>query len=367
VSETISIIGAGNGGCAAAADLTLNGWEVTLYNRTAARLQPLRVRGGIRLKDPEDRGVVGIHAMTSRIDEALASSNRVAVMVPTSALGHYGEAMAPYVTHQHRILLAPGHTGGAIHFRRALSSQTGEWPARVGEAHTLPYICRMTGAAEVTVWKRSDRLLFAGLPALDTKDLLDTFSGAFTALTPVSSVLETSLSNFNAVMHPAGMVLNAGWIEHTSGEFRYYSEGTTPSVARVVEATDNERRAIGRSLGIELEPFIDAFYSSGYTTEEAWTSRDMYRAIKESPPNREIKAPESLEHRYVHEDIGFGLVPMMAMAVAANVDAATIAALIRLASVATGMDFATHGLSAEKLGIAGLSGDQLQSLALEGH
>jgi opine dehydrogenase len=110
VGETIAIIGAGNGGCAAAADLTLNGWEVTLYNRTAARLEPLRIQGGIRLKDPKDRGVVATHAMTTRIDEALDSSHRVALVVPTSALGHYGQAIAPHVTDQHRIMLAPGHT-----------------------------------------------------------------------------------------------------------------------------------------------------------------------------------------------------------------------------------------------------------------
>lgn len=366
MGETITIIGAGNGGCAAAADLTLSGWEVTLYNRTAARLEPFRVRGGIRLKDPNDRGVVPIHAMTSHIDEALASSYRVVLMVPTSTLGHYAEAMAPHITDHHHILLAPGHTGGAIYFRRAVSSHRGECPPRVGEAHTLPYICRMTGEGEVTVWKRSEHLLFAGLPALDTRDLIKTFSGAFPALIPVSSVLETSLSNFNAVMHPAGMILNAGWIEYTGGGFRYYSEGNTPSVARVVEATDNERRAIGDALGLELEPFIDAFYSSGYTTEEAWRSRDMYLAIKESSPNREIKAPESLEHRYLHEDIGFGLVPMMAIAAAANVDVATIAALIRLANVATGTDFIGEGLSGKKLGILGMKADQLQSLAFEG-
>src|ERR687888_516619 len=58
VSDAITIIGAGNGGCAAAADLTLRGWEVTLYNRTEARLEPLRQIGGVAFKDPHDQGVV---------------------------------------------------------------------------------------------------------------------------------------------------------------------------------------------------------------------------------------------------------------------------------------------------------------------
>src|SRR5205807_2130258 len=102
-----------------------------------------------------------------------------------------------------------------------------EYEGQLAEIHTLPYICRMTGEGEVTLWKRADRLLFAALPAAHTPQMLETFQTVFGALEPATSVLETSLSNLNAVMHPGAMVLNAGWIEHTGGDFRFYSEGTT--------------------------------------------------------------------------------------------------------------------------------------------
>ena len=145
---------------------------------------------------------------------------------------------------------------------------------------TLPYICRMTGEGEVTLWKRADRLLFAALPAAHTPQMLDTFRTVFGALEPATSVLETSLSNLNAVMHPGAMVLNAGWIEHTGGDFRF-SEGTTPAVGRVIAATDAERLAIGARLDLSLVSFMDTFYASGYTTEGAWRSGEVYRAIKD--------------------------------------------------------------------------------------
>ena len=38
----IAIIGAGNGGCAAAADLTLRGFSVRLYGRSASTHGPLK-------------------------------------------------------------------------------------------------------------------------------------------------------------------------------------------------------------------------------------------------------------------------------------------------------------------------------------
>jgi opine dehydrogenase len=365
VSDPITIIGAGSGGCAAAADLTLRGWEVTLYNRTDARLEPLRGIGGLAFNDPQSQGIVRIHRMTSDLREALERAERVVLMVPTSTLGYYAEAMAPHLTKDHDLLLAPGHTGGAMFFARVVSNARGMRPGRIAEAHTLPYICRMTGPAEVTVWKRADHLAFAALPASETAEILETFRRVFESLSPASSVLETSLSNLNAVMHPGAVLLNAARIEGAE-EFRFYSEGTTPAVGRLIAETDRERLAIGAALGLELQPFLEIFHREGYTTDEAWQSQDTYRAVKESPPNQVIKAPTSLDHRYVREDTGYGLVPMAAFGAAAGVKAQTMESLVHLASVATGEDLATEGLTATRLGIDGLDAEGLRRYALTG-
>lgn len=367
MSRTVTIIGAGNGGCAGAADLTRQGFEVTLYNRGPARLEPLRRQGGVRLKDPADHGVVPIARLTGDIAEALAGSSRIAVMLPTSTLELYAGLMAPHLREDHQILLLPGHTGGALYLKRALAALRPDFRPAIGETHTLPYICRMTGQGEVTLWKRSEKLFFAALPATATAWLQAGFGEVFPALQPVGSVLESSLININAVMHPAGMLLNAGWIERTAGDFRYYSEGNPPAVGRVVQAVDDERLAIGAALGLKLRPFIDTFYELRYTTEAAWRSRDVSRAITESPPNLEIRAPASLDHRYVHEDVGFGLVPMLAFAAAAGVAAPTIAAIVTLVNVATGIDYSQTGLNADRLGIAGLDGSTLRRYAMNGY
>lgn len=366
MTETVTIVGAGHGGCAAAGALGLGGIDVTLYNRTPARLEPLRRQSGIAFRDPADHGIVRIRRLTTDIAEAAAASTRIVLMVPTSGIEYYARAIAPHLTSAHDVLVAPGHTGGALLFRGSVIDVVGEFPCRLAEAHTLPYICRMTGEGEVTLWKRSDRLLFAALPASDTDELRREFSEFFPALTPVESVLETSLSNLNAVMHPGAMLLNAGWIEATSGRFRFYSEGTTPAVGRVIEATDVDRRAVGAALGLRLSSFLEVFHAEGYMTDEAFRSGDVYLAIRDSPPNREIQAPESLNHRYMREDIGFGLVPMSAFARAAGVDVPTIDALIDVATTATGFDFRGEGLDDQKLGIAGMDADELRRYALTG-
>src|SRR5258708_22321149 len=47
--QKIAILGAGNGGCAAAADLTLRGYEVRLFSRSETTLLPIVKRGGIEM------------------------------------------------------------------------------------------------------------------------------------------------------------------------------------------------------------------------------------------------------------------------------------------------------------------------------
>jgi opine dehydrogenase len=75
------------------------------------------------------------------------------------------------------------------------------------------------------------------------------------------------------------------------------------------------------------------------------TSGNIARACKESAPNATIKSPSSLDHRYVHEDVGYGLVPMAALGRLAGVATPTIDSLVHLASLAVGIDYARDGLT----------------------
>jgi opine dehydrogenase len=173
-------------------------------------------------------------------------------------------------------------------------------------------------------------------------------------------VLETALSNMNAIFHPEGMIMNAGWIQHTGGNFLFYREGFTDAVGRVTAAVDKERVAVAKALGVPATPFLDVFYEAGLTTKAARDSGDISRACLESEPNKTIRSPSSLDHRYMHEDVGYGLVPIAALGELAGVKTPTIDALVQLASLAAGIDYARDGLTLERLGVAGKSPAELK-------
>ena len=363
--KTIAILGAGHGGCAAAADLTLRGFAVKLHARNAERLAPLRAAGGIEVAGVH-RGFVPLPCLTTRIEEAIEGADLVMLVVPSVAHETYAQALAPFLSPQMPVFLNPGHTGGGLHFAHELRRAGYEKPLAACETVTLTYICRMAGPATVNIFSYTKQLAFAAFPGKNAQTLYALLKPVFAEITPASSVLETALSNINAIFHPPGMIMNTGWIEHSGGDFLFYREGITEGVGRVTEAVDAERMAVAHALGIPPRSFLDVFHRAGLTTQAARDSGSIARACRESKPNKAIKSPPSLMHRYIHEDVGYGLVPIAALGAFAGVKTPTIDALIQLASTATGIDFKATGLTLDKMGLANCAADDLAEFLHEG-
>jgi opine dehydrogenase len=364
----IAILGAGHGGCAAAVDLGLRGFEVSLYNRSPQTVEPLQAIGGVYSVG----GVYGdqfvpVPVITCDIEKAIEGADVLMVTVPTTAHGYYATLLAPYVTEDHIVLLNPGHTGGSLAFVRTMREKGAREPVKCCETCSLAYVARKQAPDRVSVFRVASRnFTFAAFPGKHQQHMAQVVRDVYAAIEPVANVLETGLMNGNAILHPAGMLMNAGWVEHTGGGFRFYAEGVTPGVARVLQAADDERVALTTALGLKPKSLIRYFYEIGNATKEAFETGSMYRVVHESPPNQSIKAPDSLDHRFVHEDVGFGLKPMSELAALVGVRTPTLDALIHFASLATGVDYSEYGLTLDKMGLAGLALNQLEGFLDEG-
>jgi opine dehydrogenase len=362
----IAVLGAGNGGCAAAADLTLRGYEVRLFSRSDATLLPIIKQGGITLIEGGEEQFAAPYFHSPHIVPVIDAVDLIIVAAPALAHEYLAQNMAPHLQDGQRILLNPGHTGGSLHFANMLRRAGNKATVRLCETVTLTYICRMRQPARVEIYRRTTNLRCAAFPARDTRDLIDDIQRIYPNVIAAQNVLETGLSNINAIMHPAGMLGNAGWIEKTAGDFLYYREGITTAIAAWIEEVDKERLQIMKSLGLKPLPFVDIFHQAGLTSEEARASGSVYRAIHESEPNLKIKSPASLDHRYLHEDVGYGLVPMAEIASLLGVKTPMMNALITLASVANGMDYSREGLTLEQMGLANGTAEHLAAILQNG-
>jgi len=142
----VTVVGAGHGGKAMAAELASRGFPVTLYNRTYANIEVIGMRRGIELITEEGREVFGnLELVTSDIEVALASADLVMVVLPAS--GHWDVAVkaAPFVRDDQVILLNPGRTGGALEFAEGLRKGGAKGRPIVCEAETFLFASRSLG------------------------------------------------------------------------------------------------------------------------------------------------------------------------------------------------------------------------------
>jgi opine dehydrogenase len=362
----IAVLGAGNGGCAVAADLTLRAYEVRLFSRSESTIGTLAKRGGIELIEGSSNKSAVPFFMSSHMPPVVGGADLIIVASPAVAHEYLARNLAKHLSDGQRVLLNPGHTGGSLHFAHLLQTLGCKAQIELCETVTLTYICRMREPGQVEIYRRTTNLRCAAFPGRFTNTLVKEIQEIFPNVVAAENVLETGFSNINAIMHPAGMLGNTGWIEKTGGDFLYYREGITPAIGAWIDAVDKERLQIVRALGLKLLRFVDIFHQAGLTTTEARDSDSAHQAIHESQPNFTIKSPPSLDHRYIKEDVGYGLVPMAEIGRLVGVSTPVMDALITLASTALGIDFRVEGLTLEKMGLATVTPDDLPKLVCDG-
>jgi len=362
-STRYTVIGAGHGGKTMAAHLALMGFAVTLYNRTWERIAPIQVRGGIDLISniPSLNGFGRIRRVTSNIAEALADADVIMVVVPATAHRYIAAACAPHLRDGQIVVLNPGRTGGSLEFHRVLTAMGCRARVIIAETETLLYACRSDGPTQARIFRFKDAVPLAALPSIETPRVLDALADAFPQFIDGETVLHTGLDNMGAIFHPALTLLNAGRIESTAGNFQFYLDGVTPSVARVLEALDRERVTVASALGIRARTAQEwlalAYNAKGDSLYEAIHNQDGYRGIK---------APTTLNYRYITEDIPMSLVPIAALGERYGVEVAAIRAIIQLACIVHQTDYWRRGRTLDILGIDHLSVDELNRYVREG-
>lgn len=339
---------------------------MALYNRGATALEPIRAQGGIRYQGVLGEGFVPLECVTTALAEVVAGADVIMACVPASAHRFLAESLAPLLKDGQWIVLNPGGMLGAVAFQRDLRRAGFEGCVHIAETGTLSYICRTPEPGLVWITSAAQDLPFAAFPATDTPAFLQHLGKSVRNLSPVAHVLVTGLTNINAVLHPPAMVLGAAWIEKTGGDFFYYYDTAVPSVARLMAALDRERLAIARAWGVDAEPFLDLFARIGSTSKEAAAAGDFQRALLDSAPNRHIKAPPDLNHRYMTEDMPYGLLPLAEVGRLAGVPTPVLDSVVTIAGVVSGHDFRAEGRTLERLGLEGMSVPEVLDLVREG-
>ncbi|MBN2073130.1 MAG: NAD/NADP octopine/nopaline dehydrogenase family protein, partial [Actinobacteria bacterium] len=298
-----AVIGAGHGGKALAAHLAIKGFDVNLYNRTLFRIQPIIKMKGIELEG-EIRGFGRLDVISDDMEKVIKDVDIVMVVVPADAHRTIAERCAPFLKDGQIVVLNPGRTCGALEFLKVLRENGNHTNVIVSEAQTFIYASRGMGPATAKIFRIKQAIPVAAIPSSGTGEVLGKLNQAFPEFIAASDVIETSFNNMGAVFHPSITILNASRIESTLGNFQFYIEGVTQSVARILESVDEERVKVAGSLKCEnIYSAID-WLSMAYNVVED----SLFDAIHSNPGYVGIMAPRTTNVRYITEDVPMSLV-----------------------------------------------------------
>ena len=361
--EKIAVLGAGNGGQACAGVLSLAGYKVNLFNRGAERLKPILERGGIEVTGAKE-GFAKLDKITNDVKEAVRGVDLILIVAPAFAHKDLAETCIPHLEDR-QIVSYLGKGGGTLVFAQSLKSLEVKKNIVLGETNTLPYASKSVGPAQIRVGiLKKGGFIAAALPAKNTKKLVDNLKEIYPVAVAAANVLETLLTDFNAIDHVGALIPNIGYVANSTGEYRLFKEGVTPSVGRVIQGVDRERLAIMKALGLDQTPYEEWLFKQGFIDSVEST---VYEAIQKSTLKGAIPCgPSIMQHRYITEDVPYGLVTMASLGDMLGVPTPVIKSLITLASVMNQIDYWKEGRTVEKLGISGLKANELRRFVEEG-
>ncbi len=330
MKKTWAVIGGGNGGQVLAGHLALLGEKVRIFDVIKATADLLDKKGGILLEHALE-GFGKIEFATSDMKRATDGADYIIIVLPSQYHASIAEKLIPHLRDGQIVLLHPEASCGAIAFRRQMREM--ECPANVviAAASTLLYSCRMKEPGEAYVFGLKKEVLMSALPASDNRKLEEAIVPVLPWFKTVSNVIVTSLSNPNAVMHPAPMLLNVSRIEAEPFiPFEYYHEGITPAIGDFLERMHQERVATARAFGVELYESMRDLYTSMYDCGEKDTP--LYRLCRQNEAYEGIMGSKTLRTRYILEDIPYSLVATQALARLAGIPTPCIDTIVALGS-----------------------------------
>jgi opine dehydrogenase len=335
----IAVLGSGAGGTAVAFDWSAHGHEVFLFDfeRFPDNVGHIAATGRIEAEGDLE-GAAPVAYAGHDMKTVMSGAAIVFLVGPAFATRPFAAACAPYLEVGQEVVVCPGSTGGALAFKHEAGLGVAFDEIRVSETSTLPYAVRLTEPGQIRVFlKLTGGFFVATLPARHTGRTLELLRELYPGLEPARNVLQTTLQNANPVIHPVVTLLNAGLLERTGGDFLFYEEGVTP---------------------VEVVPDPELSLRQGYMTEDSY--EDGYRT---APGFLGIKAQPSLDHRYVNEDVGYGLVFLASLGRQLGVETPIMDSVIALTSRLMKRDYRAEGpRTPATLGIADLDASALENL-----
>lgn len=342
----IAVLGAGNGGCAVAADMSLRGHDVTLiktsnylHNENFQYL--LKNNGKISLIENEICKTTFIKNVTTDLS-LLSNSEVIIVYIQTKYHEALIKKIIPYLRSNRILLFNPGYISTAIALKHGIPKDV-----IIAEAESSFIDCRISapGIVKVSFRNKNNPLgIFPHSKKEKAIKILDKIGFPFSYL---SSVIEAGLHNPNLIVHTVGAIMSIPRIEKTHGDYVMYHEVFTPSVWNILEKLDEEKMNVLEKLGFERLPYVEACKARN-SPQDTRSAKEVFMWYASLPTA--VPGPTVVDSRYISEDVSQGLVMLESLGLYLNVSTPITTSLIEIASAALKRDLRNEGRTIKTLG-----------------
>lgn len=353
----ITIVGAGNSGCAHAFKFSELGHDVCLLKTSHSlhdqNFDEIVKNNGIWcIDDTQDgkRSFQKLKLATRDVGKAFRGAEIVFVL--TQSLQHESVSylISPYLNGVKALAIIPGGMG-SLYFRNKLSKEV-----IIAEGESTPFDARIVEPGLVNILFKNVRNALSFLPASDTNRGILLFSRILeTYKYTRNNVIETALHNPNLIVHTIGTIMSASRIEYSKGEYWMYKEGFTNSIWNLIEILDDEKKKVIQAYGGVPISYLEC---CKFRNEEDLDKNSlevfMNYANFGSP-----KGPSSINNRYLIEDVPNGLCLLSSLAKIASVEVPLTESLITIASCLLKKEMRSEARTIEALGLSGLTIKQI--------
>ncbi|MCW5262512.1 NAD/NADP octopine/nopaline dehydrogenase [Verminephrobacter eiseniae] len=355
----ITVIGAGNIGLAVAAHACHHGHDTTLWSPSGAGTaalaagQPLRYAGAI-----EGQARPGV---ASDLPAAVRDADVVYIALPATAHAGVFKQLGQCLRDAQPVILSALSSVSALVLDRELAARG--LRSNIAVFGSTPMTARRASTPEVQVSALRTVLDMAALPVARGPAALALCTALFGERFRINGdILAMSLANVNPIAHSALALCNITRMEHAEQWPQYHC--ITPYVSRLIETMDAERLTLAAAVGCTLGTIHAHFHNSlGVAqTDLATIAAEIHRRRGGLP-----LGPTHPLHRYVLEDIPFGLVFFAALAKMVNRPVPVISSVITIIDALYGRSFAQENDVLATLGLEKLPLPELLALAREGY
>lgn len=348
----IAIVGAGGIGCATAAYLRASGLPVAMWSPTGRRLRPHAQPGRARFDCVGALdGAVAVERLARLAD--LSDYSHVFICLPAS---HYQQVLqdaAPHWRDGQTLIVSGALSLVPLWLRQTAAAHGADvtavgWSTTLTTAHFLP-----DGRLHLNAPRGQIGMAWLAPPEGDSDALADCRALFGDRFAPADNLLASTLANINPIAHAAEVIPNLTRMDR--GEAWPLFGHFTGVVANMAQALDRERLALAQALGFTL-PTLAQHYSRSYHVPLG-PLEDIARAIDARGAGP--LGPARLAHRYVLEDVPFGLVFQERLARLLGVDCPLLSACITLLEAVYAESFRDRNYLLAELLPEGMSAEAL--------